>query len=142
MKVFLDANILVSVLNKEYPSFVHTSRLLSLADKPGYALYTSPMSLGIAWYFSEKKSGRKMARQKIGLLLEKLSVTTMNESIAKITGLNKKVNDFEDGLQYYSALESGCSYIVTENEKDFHFSEIPVMNSRTFIQKLVTHKLN
>jgi hypothetical protein len=32
MKVFLDANILVTVLNKEYPVFPYAAKLLSLAD--------------------------------------------------------------------------------------------------------------
>ena len=34
MKLFLDANVLVSVLNKEYPSFTYTSRILSLDRQP------------------------------------------------------------------------------------------------------------
>ncbi|HLP13938.1 MAG TPA: PIN domain-containing protein [Flavobacteriales bacterium] len=142
MKIFLDANILVSVLNKEYPSFAFTSRLLSLADKPGFTLSTSPLCLGIAWYFAEKKSGRKIARQKIDLLLGKLIITTMGHETSGKAAANKKINDFEDGLQYYSAIESACNCIVTENEKDFYFSEIPVMNSRTFMEKLATNKLN
>ena len=36
MKVFVDANILVSVVNKEYPLFPYTSRILSLAGKGGW----------------------------------------------------------------------------------------------------------
>ncbi len=55
MRVFLDANVLVSVLNKEYPLFPNSSRILSLADKPGFELYTSPICLAIVFYFSEKK---------------------------------------------------------------------------------------
>jgi len=31
MKVFVDANILVSVLNKEYPLFTYSARILSLS---------------------------------------------------------------------------------------------------------------
>ena len=52
----------------------------------------------------------------------------------------KKINDFEDGLEYYSAIESNCSYIVTEDKNDFYFSEIPVMNSKTFFEKIVAKK--
>ena len=54
MKVFLDANILVSVLNKEYPVFTYSSRVLSLADHSKYKFYTSPLCLAIAYYFAEK----------------------------------------------------------------------------------------
>ena len=55
MKVFLDANVLVSVLNKEYPLFPHSARILSLADQLRYQLYTTPICLAIAFYFAEKK---------------------------------------------------------------------------------------
>ena len=64
MKIFLDANVLVSVLNKEYPLFTYSSRVLSLADNPEFKVYTSPLCLAIAFYFAEKKNGNAMARKK------------------------------------------------------------------------------
>jgi predicted nucleic acid-binding protein len=59
MRIFLDANILVAVLNKEYPVFKYAARIMSLADKPRYKIYTSPICLAIAFYFSEKKVEEK-----------------------------------------------------------------------------------
>ena len=53
MKLFLDANILVSILNKEFPLYTYTSRILSLVDNRKISVYTSPFAL--AFYFSEKK---------------------------------------------------------------------------------------
>ncbi len=137
MKVFLDANILVSVLNKEYPVFTYSSRVLSLADNSKYKFYTSPLCLAIAYYFAEKKSGNAQARYKIDLLISKLHITTINDKTVRDTSLNKKVHDFEDGLQYYSALQSGCKYIVTEDLNDFYFSEIEVLTSRRFLETIV-----
>jgi predicted nucleic acid-binding protein len=137
MKVFLDANILVSVLNKEYPVFTYSSRVLSLADSSKYKFYTSPLCLAIAYYFAEKKCGNAQARHKIGLLISKLQVTTVNDKTVKDTNSNKKIHDFEDGLQYYSALNSGCKYIVTEDLNDFYFSEIEVLTSRRFLETVV-----
>lgn len=58
-------------------------------------------------------------------------------SVVENTISNKKINDFEDRLEYYSAIESNCSYIITEDKNDFYFSEIPVMNSKTFFEKIV-----
>jgi len=49
---------------------------------------------------------------------------------------NVKINDFEDGLEYYAALSAGCNIIVTEDLDDFWFSEIDVLNCRTLIHKL------
>lgn len=137
MKVFLDANVLVSVLNKEYPVFTFSSRILSLADVSKYKFYTSPLCLAIAYYFAEKKCGNAQARHKIDLLLSKLQITTVNDKTVRDTNQNKKIHDFEDGLQYYSALNSGCKYIVTEDLNDFYFSEIEVMTSRRFLENIV-----
>jgi len=135
MKVFLDANVLVSVLNKEYPLFSSASRILSLSGHKNYQMFTSPICLAIAFYFAEKKSGSVMAGKKIGLLVSHINITPTHEETVLKTINNKKILDFEDGLEYYSALESGCTAIVTENLNDFHFSEIKVISCAEFIEQ-------
>ena len=133
MRVFLDANILISVLNKEYPLFTHSARLVSLSDNKNFQLYTSPLCLAIAFYFAEKKSGRRLAKKKIDLLVENLRLTSIDESITKKALKNPQIDDFEDGMQYYSALERSCQVIITENKDDFYFSEIQVLGCEEFI---------
>jgi predicted nucleic acid-binding protein len=140
MKIFLDANVLVSVLNKEYPVFTYSSRVLSLIDDPKYKVYTSPLCMAIAFYFAEKKCGNAMARKKIKLLTDKLNFTAIDKNTVIAVEKNKKIHDFEDGLQYYSALECSCKYIITEDRDDFYFSEIDVMNSRDFLEQHVFKK--
>ena len=136
MKVFLDANILVSVLNKEYPVFTYSSRVLSLADNSKYKFYTSPLCLAIAYYFAEKKCGNAQARHKIDVLINKLQITTVNDKTVRETSLNKKIHDFEDGLQYYSALESYQDIIITRNQKDFKSSQLAVMSAEEYLSSL------
>jgi predicted nucleic acid-binding protein len=46
---------------------------------------------------------------------------------------NKKIQDFEDGLEYYAALDSKCKCIVTEDVNDFYFSEIEVLKPKDFL---------
>lgn len=135
MRIFLDANVLVSVLNKEYPLFPISSRVLSLADKSGYELFTSPICLAIAFYFSEKKSGTDLAKKKIELLASKLKSTTVNQDVVSLTATDVRVRDFEDGLEYYSALDSFCEVIITEDENGFFFSKIPVLTCDQFMKE-------
>jgi len=137
MKIFVDANILVSVLNKEYPLFSDAARVLSLHGKPGFEIYTSPICLSIAWYFSEKKSGHALARKKMEILCDNIKVTSSDQVSVQQTLANKKIHDFEDGLQYHSAIQSGCKLIVTEDTGDFYFSEIEVLKSRDFLKNHV-----
>jgi predicted nucleic acid-binding protein len=48
---------------------------------------------------------------------------------------NPGINDFEDGLEYYAALENKCDCIITEDIEDFYFSEIEVLRSEAFFEK-------
>ncbi|MBS1637816.1 MAG: PIN domain-containing protein [Bacteroidetes bacterium] len=134
MKIFLDANILISVLNKEYPVFTYSSRVLSLADHKRFRVYTSPLCLAIAFYFAEKKTGNASARHRISLLAQKLYMTRMDSKTVTQVLENKMIHDLEDGMQYYSAIDSGCQCIVTENKSDFYFSKIEVLSSHDFLQ--------
>lgn len=132
INVFLDANVLVAVLNKEFPVFTHASRILSLADNKRFELYTTPICLAIAFYFVEKKQGSQAAKRKIDLLVRHIRIAeNKKESVAE-TLANRQIEDFEDGLEYYAALSSRCHCIVTEDGNDFYFSDINVFTSREF----------
>jgi predicted nucleic acid-binding protein len=140
MRVFVDANILVATLNKEYPLFSWSSRLLSLQGNGNISIFTSPLCLAIAFYFSSKKSGEKMAREKIEKLLQHIGVTSMDENSTVQAIKNKQILDFEDGMENYSAIQHKCDCIVTENQKDFYFSEIEVIGCEEFLLKLKSKK--
>jgi predicted nucleic acid-binding protein len=138
MKLFLDANVLVSILNHEMPVFSYASRILSLPTfNTKFEIYTTPICLAIAYCFSEKKSGNKKALEKMQLLSKHLKIATVGEKEVNATNGNVKIIDYEDGLQYYAALHAHCSAIITENTRDFYFSEIPVYTSKEFILNIL-----
>src|SRR5215203_262190 len=115
MKLFIDANVLISVLNKEYPLFSYSSRILSLAGSKQFQLYTSPICLAIAFYFVEKKYRAKKAKEKISLLCDYITIAEATTTSVNNALNNKAVLDFEDGLEYYAATESKCDCIITED---------------------------
>ncbi len=135
MKLFIDANILVAVVNKEYPLFSNSSRILSLAGTTAFEVYTSPVCLAIAFYFAEKKSGTQLAKNKLAILSSELEVTTIDKAVILNAATDNRVNDFEDGMQYYAAKAAGCNCIITEDTGDYYFSDIEVLNTRQFFDK-------
>ena len=137
MRFFLDANILVSVLNKEYPSYIYTSRVLSMAGSKDTTLVTTNICLAIAFYFATKKHGQAKAKEKISLLVQHLDIADCGHREAVSAMQNKKVHDFEDGLQYYAALHSKCTCIVSNDLDDFYFSDIQVLDPERFFRKYV-----
>ena len=139
MRLFLDANVLVAVINKEYPLFTHASRIISLADHRQFEVYTSPLCLAIAFYFAEKKN-KKTAKQKIKLLASNLSIAAVDEKCVLDAVQNQSINDFEDGLEYYSAMNNKCKCIITEDKSDFYFSEIEVLSCEEFFNEYMVKK--
>jgi len=140
MNIFIDANILVSVLNKEYPLFTYSSRIISLSGSREFTLFTSPVCLAIAFYFAEKKYKSALAKEKIALLCTHIKIAEANATAIEKCLENPAVKDFEDGLEYYAALESGCQCIITEDTGDFYFSKIEVLNSHNFFLKYMAKK--
>jgi predicted nucleic acid-binding protein len=134
MKVFVDANILVSVINKEHPFFGYTARIMSLAGDGKTHIYTTPICLAIAFYFAEKKYRSASAKQRLQVLSQHLEIAAANENAVRSAFADPAVQDFEDGLEYYSALEAGCHCIITEDKSDYHFSKIQVLSAMEFYE--------
>ena len=134
-KIFLDANVLVTVLCNEYPRFGACARVLSLADEPRFEVFTSPLCLAIGAYFAEKKNGKKPARNKIAVLADKLKITTMGPKAVTATFADPAITDIEDGFQYFSAVDAGCTSIITYDRRDWHFSKLEVLPPEDFLLK-------
>lgn len=134
MKIFLDANILIAVINKEYPVFTEAGRIISL-QRPRFQLYTTSVCLAIAFYYGSKKHGHIQAKKIIVALAPCLTICPCGSKEVENAISNKKVYDLEDGLEYYAALHQDCDCIVTEDRNDFYFSEIEILNCSNFSKK-------
>jgi len=93
------------------------------------------MCLAIAFYFAEKKHKSPLAKQKIGLLCQHIKIAENSSKSVLDTLSNKKIHDFEDGLEYYAAKQQDCNCIITEDVDDFYFSEIEVLNCQDFFKR-------
>ncbi len=135
MKVFVDANILVTVVNREYPLYPFASRILSHNGIGNVHMFTSPVCLSIAFYFAEKKYEAGFAKKKLQLLAANINIAPTDADAVRSAFANPAVHDVEDGIQYYSALQAGCTCILTENKEDFYFGGIEVLNAKEFFQR-------
>ena len=48
--------------------------------------------------------------------------------------LNSEFSDFEDAIQYFTAIENDQDIIITRNQQDFKESKIPIMTAGEFIK--------
>jgi predicted nucleic acid-binding protein len=137
MRVFVDANVLVNIVQRKYPEYEVCARLLSLQGSLRFQLYTSPLCLAIAFYFAEKKSGTSEALKKIRLLAQNLNITICGPEETQKAAKLKSAPDFEDALEYESALSSSCEVLVTYDTDDFFYAAIPVVKPMAFFEQFV-----
>ena len=61
-----------------------------------------------------------------------LHILTINEKTIELA-LSSGFKDFEDAIQYYSALEENLEYLVTRNKEDYKHSGIIICNAKEYL---------
>jgi len=132
-KVFLDTNIVLDVLGEREGFYEAAAKILTLADRKKIKVYTSASSISNTYYLLSKYENAKAAREKLRKfkLICNISITD-DEVVEK--AIHSDFKDFEDAMQYFSALATKCDIIITRNEKDFKNALVPVMNSESYLQ--------
>lgn len=134
-KVFVDTNIVLDVLAKREPFYDAGKDLFALAEKEVIELYLSSITFVNIQYILRKQVGGPAMRQILqNLRLICLVAPTGAKEID--LALLSEMKDFEDGVQYYSAINVNASIIITRNIKDFKKSTIPVMDAAAYLDTL------
>jgi len=135
MRVFIDTNVIIDLLAKRQPFYVESQKIFSLSDTKQIELFISSLSLVNTHYLLNNVMKIKDARLILGKFKVLVQSNALSDKIIELALNDTKFKDFEDGIQYYSALESQCQLIVTRNLKDFKNSKIPVLSPKEYIAK-------
>ncbi len=141
MKLFLDANILVDIVDNSRvfskEGALLFEMLIELSDH--FELYTSCDLLTTVYYLTKKPLGKVNALQQIKIFNQTISVIAFsNDEIDEAISLmekNVKYSDLEDTIQYVMARKEKCDYIIT-NDKKFASGDVPVLSSEEALKKL------
>jgi predicted nucleic acid-binding protein len=133
-KLFIDTNIVIDLLANREPFYEDAAKLFSLADRNKIKLSVSSLTFANTNYILLKSNSASVAKE----ILRKFKILTIVLSIDdKIIDLALNDNgfvDFEDAIQYYSAIENNQDIIITRNLRDFKTSRLPVMTASEFIK--------
>ena len=133
MKVFLDTNILVDYVEDRNVFSKYASIIFQLSLMGEIELYAIDISFLNVAYILRKKSS-EILYDALGILLQRINVLSVTRFDLE-NAINAKHNDFEDCVQFYSALSGDMDCIITRN-KYFENSDIPVYTSSEFLDLL------
>ena len=135
-KLLIDINIVIDLLAKREPYYAGAARLFSLADMGQVTLSVSSLTFANTNYTLLKETNPQEAKlilRKFKLLAD---VLPLDDKIINLALNDTEFQDFEDALQYFSALENNQDIIITRNLKDFKKAKIPVMTAEQYLKTI------
>jgi len=132
MKIFLDTNVILDVLTKREPFYINSAKVLTLVNEKIVSGYISAITVNNVYYILRKLKDKDTAKNFIKEILESFETIPLTKDI--LTQANKiSTRDFEDGIQFFSALGYGCDFLITRNDKDYPSLGIRIMTPTEFI---------
>lgn len=134
--VFLDTNVLLEILcNRRY---YKSCEQILMRGKNGYInLFASFLTFANMAYVLQREKINREDIYKAERMMEAMMTVLPMDGDQLRAALRNEVKDFEDMLQYQSALAGQCDCIVTINTNDFvEFSSLPVYSPEGLLDLL------
>lgn len=131
-RVFVDTDIIYDLLGKRDPFYLASAQLFTWADEGKVQIYVSALSLANLHYLISKQRTENQAKEILRKFKVLVHVTPLNDKIIDLA-LNSEFADFEDAIQYYSALQNEIEVFLTRNLKDYKKAQITVLTAQDYI---------
>ena len=135
MKVLLDTNVLLDVLAQRAPFYADSAEVWTLAETGQIAGFASALSLPNLYYIMRRQKGAKAACKTVGRLRDLFALVPLDQQIIN-QATDAAIADFEDAIQYFSALRAQCDVLITRNTGDFSGAEIAIQTPTEFLATL------
>ncbi len=132
MKVFFDTNVLLDVLAERKAFYPDAMRVWTLAESGRIDAHVAAISFSNCYYIVHKHAGRRSAEKAIRLLRDIFEPVDLTAQI-----LNQAIDagfaDFEDAVQFHSAVHAQAECIITRNPDHFPRTPLSVLSPAEFL---------
>jgi len=130
--ILCDINFILDIFLKREPFYSPAARIFSLIESKELQGYLCANSFPTLFYILVKE----LKRDKAMKILEKVRivflVAAVNEKVIDLS-LASDFRDFEDAVQYYSAVSAKADCLITRNKIDYRASNLPIMTPEEFL---------
>lgn len=130
--VFVDTNIVLDLLGQRIEFYEASQDFFTYAIDNKIKLTVSSLTFANTHYILKEQLKLSKVRKALRKFKTLVDVAPFDNKILDLA-LEEEFNDFEDGIQYYIALENSCEAIITRNKKDFKKSSIPILSASEFV---------
>lgn len=129
-RIFLDTNIIIDYLSGRKPFGENAYKIFLMHNDA--ELCISALSFTTIYYVLRKGHDHRHLLDLLKDLMDIVYVLPVNSDIIE-NAVRSEFTDFEDAVQYFTALSASSDYIITRNVKDYSLSEIEVFSPDEFL---------
>ena len=129
--VFVDTDIVLDLLARREPFYDAAARLFSLAETGHIHLSVSSLTFANLFHILRNQVSARHAHEVLRNFKQLVSVLPVDDAIIE-QALKAGFTDFEDAIQYYSALTAGCSSFLTRNGRHYRKAAIPIFTAEAY----------
>ena len=132
MNLFVDTNVLLDVIAKRVQFLADSSAIWSLAESGQVTGLIASVSVTNIYYIIRKLSDHRTAMR---AMVELRGIFTFAACDGQVISqaIEARMPDFEDAVQYFSALHAGADVLVTRNPKHFPRGAVPVVTPTEYL---------
>jgi predicted nucleic acid-binding protein len=132
--LFIDTDVIIDFLIDRKPFSREAAIIFTLIEQKKLKGFSSSLTFSNLYYILRKIESHNKVISKLDSLSRMVGILKVEEQTIK-NALASGFPDFEDSIQYFSAVDSKkIDVIITRNIKDFKKSEIPVMTPGDFLK--------
>ena len=125
-RLFVDSDVILDLVLQRDDHFEFAQNLFGQYQQGKCALYTSSIVLANMHFIMRKLHDIKFANSSILFVNKHFKIIDANNEDIE-NSIQSKFSDFEDGVQYFSALRSKkIDALITRNVKDYKHALVPV----------------
>ena len=137
MRILIDTNIILDIVQKQEPFFADSYQALRKAIETNVeCLISASAATDIFYMLRRAFQSSQKAKERIEQLSQIFAFADVQGADIQ-TALMRSMPDFEDAVVDAVAERSGASYILTRNIRDFVGSSVPAVSPAEFLKKQV-----
>ena len=134
MNVFLDTNVVIDFMGEREGFFDDASAIFSMIADGSIHASVSSLTIVNCAYILKKAYGSNMMLEKLDTLCKILDITPITKELVQ-NAISMKPYDYEDAVQYLSALPLRPDLVITRDKKGFNDFDILVMTPAEFVKR-------
>ena len=137
MRILIDTNIILDIVQKQEPFFADSYQALRKAIEADVeCLISASAATDIFYMLRRAFQSSQKAKERIEQLSQIFAFADVQGADIQ-TALMRSMPDFEDAVVDAVAERSGASYILTRNIRDFAGSSVPAVTPAEFLKNEV-----